>query len=203
MTHAMQAKLLRALDSGRVRPVGSVTETVADVRVVAATHRDLRQWVAQGRYRADLYYRLSVLRIDVPPLRSRLEELPDLVTELTSRLTRETGYPELRLTPDAWQALRTHDWPGNVRELHSCLARALLKADGNEIQPHHLELSPATPAPRASHRRALEREMIETALDNANGSISHAATRIGWTRQKLYRRMEALGLERRKKTGPM
>jgi DNA-binding NtrC family response regulator len=196
MPGSMQAKLLRVLESGRVRPVGGASETLVDVRVVAATHRDLRQWVAEGRYRADLFYRLAVLRLDVPPLRDRLGELTSLVAELTPRLARETGYPILRLSQDAWRALRCHPWPGNIRELHATLARALLEADGEEIRASHLGLCSVATAPRATTNETLERGMIETALRETDGEIAGAATRIGWTRQKLYRRMQVLELRR-------
>jgi len=192
MPPAMQGKLLRVLETRRVRAVGALAESVADVRVVAATHRDLRGQVDRGLFRADLYYRLAVLRVRVPPLRERLDELPALVGELSPRLARETGYAAPRLTPGAWRRLREHDWPGNVRELHATLARALLAAEGGEIEATHLELLPA----RAEWAGFVEREMIESTLQGASGNVSRAAARMGWTRQKLYRRMSALGLGR-------
>jgi DNA-binding NtrC family response regulator len=196
MPPAMQAKLLRVLESGRVRPVGGVHESVVDVRIVAATHRDLRRWVEDGRYRADLYYRLAVLRVDVPPLRERIEDLPALVADLAPRLERDTGCSSVRLAPEAWQALRTYSWPGNVRELHASLARALLRAGGGEILARHLELAPAGATPQLVVGASLEQSMVRAALREAGGSIALAASRIGWSRQKLYRRMHALGVRR-------
>jgi sigma-54-dependent transcriptional regulator len=191
MPAAMQAKLLRAIESGRVRAVGDVSETAVDVRIVAATHRDLRLQVERGLFRADLYYRLAVLRVDVPPLRERLDDLPTLVAELTPRLARETGCTTIRLAAESWARLCEHDWPGNVRELHATLAAALLRAAGGEIHPRHLDL------PRVrTVETGLEGEMIVSALRAAGGNIARAAARIGWTRQKLYRRMRALELRR-------
>jgi DNA-binding NtrC family response regulator len=203
MPPAMQAKLLRALELGRVRPVGGSREFDVDVRVVAATHRDLARRVAEGAFRADLYYRLAVLQVHVPPLRERLEDLPLLVAELAPRLARQVGRRSLRLGDDAWLALRAHSWPGNVRELHSVLARALLRSNGGTITARHL--GPWTaPAPSAGPVEApvpaadepLENGMIAAALRASAGSVAGAARRIGWTRQKLYRRIKVLGIRR-------
>ena len=196
MAVAMQAKLLRVLDAGRVRPVGCVSETAVDVRVIAATHRDLRARVGDGRFRADLYYRLAVLRVDVPPLRRRLDDLPALVGDLAARLQQETGCPFIRLADDAWRALRAYGWPGNIRELHAALARAVLRSHGGEIRATHLALPAGGVPTRPSPHVSLERQMIETALRDAGGSIKRAASRIGWSRQKLYRRMDELAVPR-------
>ncbi len=199
MPGSMQAKLLRVLDLGRLRPVGADDERSVDVRIVAASHRDLAGEVARGAFRADLYYRLAVLRVEVPPLRRRYEDLPSLVAQLAPRLACETGHGPPQLTPDAWRRLREYAWPGNVRELHTVLARALLRTEGEEIRAAELEplcgLVPAAP-PAAPDDAPLERRMIEAALSATEGSLAAAARRIGWTRQKLYRRMAALRLSR-------
>ncbi len=197
MSSAMQAKLLRALEERRVRPVGAEYDQPIDVRIVAATHRDLARLAWCGRFRADLYYRLAVLEVVVPPLRARLADLPRLVASLAPRLARDTGFAALRLTDGAWSVLREHAWPGNVRELHAVLARALLRSRGAPIEPCHVvELITGTAtAPRKTPPPAgLERQMVEAALREAGGSIAAAAREIGWSRQKLYRRMEALGI---------
>jgi DNA-binding NtrC family response regulator len=196
MSPSMQAKLLRVLDTGRVRPIGGVTETAVDVRVVAATHRNLRRRVAEGRFRADLYYRLAVLRVEVPPLRERLEDLPLLVADLVPRLRRETGCTTVRLAADAWEILRVYAWPGNVRELHSALARAVLRSSGREIRGSDFDLLSGEEGQRTAAAVTLEARMIEAALHASGGSIAGAASHIGWSRQKLYRRMEALGVGR-------
>ncbi len=190
---AMQAKLLRALQEGRVRAVGSTEERIADVRVVAASNKRLQDEVGAGRFRADLYHRLAVLEVEVPPLRKRVEDLPALTRALGPRIARETGLGPPGLSAAALQVLELYPWPGNVRELHAVLARAVLRSNGNVIGPEHLrELRMSGSADPPSS--GLERSMIEHALDASGGGMTPAAARIGWTRQKLYRRMKALGL---------
>ena len=194
MPPALQAKMLRVLQEGRMLPLGSDEEIAVDARIVAATHRDLAEECAAGRFRLDLYYRLAVLEIRLPPLRQRLGELGLLVTELSPALCRDTGCPAPRLTDEAWSALRGHSWPGNVRELQAVLARAMLKADGRRIVGEDLEF-PALDIPRARNDgEPLERTMIRRALAASGGRFSEAARRIGWSRQKLYRRVRALAL---------
>ena len=196
MPPAMQAKLLRALQERRVRPLGGAEEVQFDVRIVAASHRNLVDQVQAGCFRSDLYFRLSVLRVEVPPLRARLDDLPGLVVDLAPRLLRETGLGPPRLTPGAWDILLRHDWPGNIRELHSVLARALILSGGKELKARHVG---AASSPALSSRpsgRQLEREMILSALLSAGGRIATAARSIGWSRQKLYRRIEALEITR-------
>lgn len=199
MAPAMQAKLLRALQEGRVRPVGGNVEIPVDVRVIAATHHDLARDLTRGAFRADLYHRLAVLEVRVPPLRERLEDLPLIVEWLSARLKRETGHGPPRLTAGAWELLHRHDWPGNVRELHGVLARALLRTTGREIDAAALDLRAQTETPLLEPPRtaaSLELRMIEQALRDAHGSVSRAAACIGWSRQKLYRRMQALSVAR-------
>jgi DNA-binding NtrC family response regulator len=166
-----------------------------DVRVISASHRDLRRAAAAGRFRSDLYHRLAVLELRVPPLRERLDDLPLLVRALAPRLCEETGLAPLALSPEAWRALRAHHWPGNVRELHAVLARALLRSGGGPIGPDELGLADSTP-PAIPDGPGLEQTMIESALREDCGNITRAAARIGWSRQKLYRRMRELGIER-------
>jgi transcriptional regulator with PAS, ATPase and Fis domain len=198
MPPAMQAKLLRVLEESRVRPVGGEEEAVVDVRIVAATHRDLTRLVRDGAFRADLYYRLAIVEVAVPPLRDRLEDLPLLVEHLAPRLARETGRSYSGVATSAWDVLGRYDWPGNVRELRTVLARALLRADGRAIASRHLD--PLQPHPAhlslndCPSRIPLERRMIERALAGEGGSVTRAARRIGWTRQKLYRRIRALAV---------
>jgi DNA-binding NtrC family response regulator len=196
MPRAMQAKLLRVLQERCVRPVGGDEESPVDVRLVAATHHDLERDVLAGSFRADLFYRLAVAVVHVPPLRERLDDLDALVEILTPRLRRETGCGVVRLAACARRVLEAYPWPGNVRELHTVLARALLRANGEEIRAAHL----APLRPDVDHDRVelpLEIEMIDAALRDAGGSITDAARRIGWTRQKLYRRMKALSVRER------
>jgi DNA-binding NtrC family response regulator len=196
MSVAMQAKLLRVLEEGRVRPVGATGEVAVDVRIVAASHRDLAREVDCGRFRVDLYYRLAVLRVEVPALRDRLDDLALLVEQLAPRLLRETGFGPPDLDEDAWRAIREYSWPGNVRQFHTVLARALLRTGGGPIGAEHLEPLDDRTERATSSATPLERTMIVGALSTASGQLTEAAARIGWSRQKLYRRMEALGIAR-------
>lgn len=195
MPSCLQAKLLRVLQDGRVRPLGGRAETAVDVRVLAATHRDLQGLVAAGRFRADLYYRLAVVELRVPPLRERPEDLPAIAEHLLARLARVHGLPSGRLSPGAIAHLASQPWPGNVRQLEAILARALLRSGSGEIGASDLEVHPAPP-PECRPPVTLERAMIEAALAEAGGVVARAAARIGWSRQKLQRRMAALGIQR-------
>jgi len=194
MSPGMQAKLLRILQDGRVRSVGGEVEEPVDVRVVAATHQDLRSRVEEGAFRQDLYYRLAVIELHTPPLRDRSGDIPLLTRHLSSKLARRigTGVPEW--TPRAMARLEAHDWPGNVRELEAVVARAFLHADGGPIEHRHVDLPRQTPAGAVAAGHGLEARMIEAALRQNGGVASHAAAAIGWSRQKLARRMETLGI---------
>jgi len=190
----MQAKLLRAIQEKRVRPVGGDCEIEVDVRILAATNRDLREMVAAAQFRADLYHRLAVLEIRVPPLRERTADLRVLVRSLEPRLAAETGCPLPPISSAAWAALEEYNWPGNVRELHAVLARSVLRAAGEQIVPRHLALRGLPDLSFRSGR--MEREMIVAALRGAGDNVSAAARNIGWSRQKLYRRMKVLAINR-------
>jgi two-component system response regulator PilR (NtrC family) len=195
MPLSMQAKLLRALEEHRIRPLGGDEEVAVDVRVVAATHRDLRGEVRAGRFRQDLLYRVAVLEVRVPPLRLRPDDLESIGTHLLERLAVPCGGRRARLERCALERLRRHDWPGNVRELRAVLARALLAARDGVIRAVDLALD--APAPRVDESPGdLERQMLLDAVQHSGGNLARAAARIGWTRQKLYRRMAALGVER-------
>jgi DNA-binding NtrC family response regulator len=181
-----------------VRAVGDLEERPIDVRVIAATHRDLEILVAENRFRADLRWRLEVLVLRVPPLRERVEDLPVLAARLIERLVARCGVPPARLDTDAAERLAAHAWPGNVRELESALARALLRTRDGVIRAGDLDLGLAAAAresrPDDNRPQGLEKSMIEDALRAARGNVTAAALRIGWSRQALYRRMHALGL---------
>lgn len=192
MSPGLQGKLLRFLDDGTVRPVGGIGQTKCDVRIVAATHRDLRPARQKGGFRNDLWWRLAVVRIEVPPLRRRLPDLPAIVAVLAPRLEAECRRGPLELTAGAWQRLAEHRWPGNVRELRGVLARALLAA--NELPLSSGALLFDGSDPKREEINGLEERMIREALDAAGGHVARTAARIGWSRQKLYRRMHALGI---------
>jgi DNA-binding NtrC family response regulator len=200
MPAAMQAKLLRVLQDGRIRPVGGSAEIAVDVRIVAATHRDLPSLVADGRFRQDLYWRLAVAEVRVPPLRERREDIPLLAEHLITRIGDDAGATAgASLDPSALEALRAFDWPGNVRQLQAVLARALLRSGGGSLAVTDLDIDTGSTAASAGAepRVHLERRWIEDALRDERGNVARAASCIGWSRQKLYRRMKALGVARR------
>jgi DNA-binding NtrC family response regulator len=206
MPLALQAKLLRVLQEGVVRAVGALDERPIDVRVIAATHRDLEVLVSEERFRADLRWRLEVLVLRVPALRERTDDLPILSERLIERLAARCGLPPASIEVEAAQKLAGYDWPGNIRELESVLARALLRARDALIRAEDLDLGSGL-APRrggaANGPVGLERAMIESALRAARGNLTAAAVRIGWSRQTLYRRINALGLNETAETqGP-
>lgn len=193
---AMQAKLLRVLQESRIRPVGGELETPVDVRVLAATHRDLRQRISRGEFRADLYYRLAMVELRVPALRERAEDLPLLADHLLAKLARETECEDLRLSPQTLERLHGHHWPGNIRELEAALAGAILVSGGGVLQPHHLPLPPKAARQGSAPGTNLEAKMVEEALEKSGWILTRAAACIGWSRQKLSRRMAALGIPR-------
>ena len=197
MTLGLQAKLLRVLQERAVRAVGALEERTIDVRVIAATHRDLDALVAEQRFRADLRFRLEVLVLRVPPLRERIDDIPVITTHLIERLAARCGLPIARVEHDAALRLASYAWPGNVRELESVLARALLRSAGGIIGVDDLvglSSSEIAASRGGVESRGLETAMIEDALRAARGNVSAAALRIGWSRQALYRRIHALGI---------
>jgi len=212
----MQVKLLRLLESGTYRRVGSTELRRADVRLVSATHRDLRAMVAEGRFREDLFYRLSTFPIDLPPLRARPADVPLLATALLARVAPSR---RLALSPEAHARLAAHPFPGNVRELRNVLERAALLTDGDVITDATIEraLAVGRPAPWAStragetpdlararpqptraltpsaRRRADQRDALRRALAVHTGSREALASRLGISLRTLYRRIEELG----------
>ena len=144
MPLSMQVKLLRVIQERRVRRVGGADETPVDVRIIAATHRDLMQMVREGSFREDLYYRIDVIQVPIPPLRERLDDIPLLVAEFSARLFRQGSVPKRAFSPAAMSAFMRHTWPGNVRELENVVERSLTLASGDNVGPDDLSL--ATPA---------------------------------------------------------
>ena len=206
----VQPKLLRFLEQGEVLPVGDTRPQRVDVRVVAATNADLEQRVADGKFREDLFYRLSVIRVHVPPLRDRREEIPHLSTFFLREASERLGKPGVRLSPETLDLFDAFPWPGNVRQLRNEVQRAVAMAlPGGLIGPDLLSPvfaasveKPADGAHRFSGRRtslasaveSLEREMIEGALERADGNISETARFLGLTRRGLYLKMQRLGV---------
>jgi DNA-binding NtrC family response regulator len=186
----LQAKLLRVLEDGHFRRVGSNQEMTADVRIVAATNKDLDTEQKAGRFREDLYYRLNVVTIPLPPLRQRREDIPELIEHFLT--TRQVGPRRLRIEADAMKALCRHDWPGNVRELANVLERAQILAEGDTITvddlPDNLGGEPVeAPDSEPGHLRAMERKHVMEMLRQHKGNKVHTARALGISRRALYR----------------
>jgi DNA-binding NtrC family response regulator/tetratricopeptide (TPR) repeat protein len=205
----VQPKLLRFLEQGEVLPVGETRPQKVDVRVVAATNADLEQRVSDGKFREDLFYRLSVIRIHVPPLRERREEIPHLSTFFLREASERLSKPGVRLSAETLDLFDVFPWPGNVRQLRNEVQRAVALAQpGGVVEP--AMLSPAlsgsggnselalTPRTRRTSLAAavekLERDLIEGALERSGGNISETARVLGLTRRGLYLKMERLGV---------
>ncbi|HUM13957.1 MAG TPA: sigma-54 dependent transcriptional regulator [Myxococcaceae bacterium] len=183
---ALQAKLLRVLQEREVDRVGGSRPVPVDVRVIASTNRELPALVAGGSFRADLFYRLDVFPIHLPPLRRRPEDLPRLAAHLVDALAAELGRPAAALSPEAMESLLAHRFPGNVRELRNVLARALLRSRGGMLGPEHLRLSPGPTAPPETPFTQLPLELprleqlaIAEALRRCRGNRTHAARMLG------------------------
>ena len=186
----MQVALLRVLQERQVRPLGSETQVTVDVRVLVATHTDLEQAVREGRFREDLYYRINVLPLEMPPLRQRREDIPLLTQHFLERFARQSGKPVKRFSAAGMQRLQAHDWPGNVRQLEHAVERAVALATGEEAEPEGLaDYSPArgdgaTPdglPPEGMEARLaqLERQYLAAALAQAGGVRTRAAELLG------------------------
>jgi DNA-binding NtrC family response regulator/tetratricopeptide (TPR) repeat protein len=207
----VQPKLLRFLEQGEIMPVGENRPQPVDVRVLAATNADLEQRVAEGKFREDLYYRLSVIRIHVPPLRQRREEIPHLATFFLRDASERLGKPNMQLGSDVLDLFAQYWWPGNVRQLKNELQRSVAMAPvGGTITPEHLSADLTAPAPaangpsRVSLRGGqtlasvvdeIERDLIRDMLGRHRGNISETARSLGLTRRGLYLKLRRLGLE--------
>jgi DNA-binding NtrC family response regulator len=203
MPAALQAKLLRVLESGSFTAVGAEREQRADVRIVAATNVDLEQRVRDGRFRQDLYYRLARFTVRTPPLRERPEDIAVLAEHFVRVLSREMARRPPRLGEDALECLARHDFPGNVRELKNVIERALIESGGAAIGAQHLGLpSPSTPTSSPSREtrpsvadqlplnlEAAERALIDRALSESGGNVALAARMLGVPRMRIYRRL--------------
>jgi two-component system response regulator HydG len=197
----LQAKLLRVLQDGDFIPVGSRKARKANVRVVCATNEDLRKNVLEGKFREDLYYRIRVVPLRLPPLRERREDIPLLVEHLVKKHALRLGRPPLAPDPDAMRLLLDHGWPGNVRELEHAIERALLLARGEVITPHdlppELKLHEAEHGEGGGYRRARdawERRYFEDLLREAGGQVAKAAELAGIHRSTLYEKLARIGL---------
>lgn len=197
LTLAGQAKLLRILEGHPFLPVGSTSEVQVDVRVIAATNQDLATYVKEKRFREDLYYRLSVFELLVPPLRDRAGDIDMLVDFFLDHFRRQHGRPSLKLAPTAREKLIAYAWPGNVRQLRNVIDSAVVLAAGNEIEPNDLGLrDTGAPILNSLKIEDWERKLIGEALARTKGNIPEAAKLLGIGRATLYRKIEEFGIER-------
>jgi len=203
MSLALQAKLLRTLQEHEFEAVGSNRLETVDVRVIAATSRNLEAMVADGSFRADLYYRLNVIQLRTLPLRERHEDIPQLAEYLAEQICRRQGIPVLGIAPAAVARLRRHDWPGNVRELSNVLERVLLMSEGEQIDAADLEgVMPPTPQAVTMEKDGgmagtvaqAERKAILDALGRCQGNKAQAARLLGISRAALYEKIATLGI---------
>jgi two-component system response regulator PilR (NtrC family) len=204
----MQVKLLRVIQEKSVRAVGDQKEVPIDVRILSATHRNLSGLVAEGKFREDLFYRVNVIEIRVPPLRERLEDIDELVESIMKKLGKQIGHRSLRVTDAALKVLREYHFPGNVRELENVLERAATLCAGGIIDAGDLQLRPKTKSSDASIQtnvprgenlgdalEDIERDAIVRALEQTRYNKTKAAALLGMTFRSLRYRIKKLGIE--------
>ena len=190
---AVQGKILKVIEERRFRKVGGVDDLTVDIRLVAATHRDLSERVRAGAFRSDLYFRVSTLPITVPPLRDRAEDLPVLLERMLLLMPGATG---VSLSPAALAQLRAHSWPGNLRELRNVLERAVLHRRGDLLQPEDLHLTTDSGAAAAPSRlEDLERQHILKVLTEERYRVPETAERLGMPRSTLYQKLKEFGVQ--------
>jgi DNA-binding NtrC family response regulator len=209
MAAETQAKVLRVLQERSFERVGGTQPIAVDVRVIAATHRNLSEDVATRRFREDLYYRLKVVEIELPPLRERREDVPALALRFLEQVTERLGLEKKQLSDDSLARLARHGWPGNVRELHNVIEQAAVLSSGTTIEESDLNLGRDVPGESAgiggleglafadAKKRSVEqfeRAFLLQALRREGGNISRAAESIGMVRQSLQQKIRELGL---------
>ncbi len=211
MEPPLQAKLLTAIEDRVFRRLGGDKPIQVDIQVIAASNRDLQESVAEGKFREDLYHRLSVVRVELPPLRDRIEDLDVLVPVCLAEFNAKSGKRVSKVPDEAWQRLRGHGWPGNVRELRNVIERCVLFADGDTLPVEWLQLGESRPAAREAGASAsgdalsipldgsmalddMEKFILETALERADQNVARAARSLGMTRQTLRYRIQKYGL---------
>ena len=204
MSLKTQAKVLRALEEQRFEPVGAAESIQVDVRVVAATNKNLEDEIERGNFREDLFYRLNVIPFYVPPLRERIEDIALLADHFLKEFTTEYGRKPKELTPEAYRVLEEYTWPGNVRELRNLMERIVIMNPQIRVDAHHIPLNPSRravferPLDRFGSlqevREAAEREYILKKLEEAKGNVSRTAELLGLERSNLYRKMKSLGI---------
>jgi two-component system, NtrC family, nitrogen regulation response regulator NtrX len=199
LQEASQAKLLRVLQDGEFQRLGSERTQRVSVRVISATNRDLETLVAEGRFRRDLFYRLSVVPLRVPPLRERIHDLGELASYFLADHCARNNFRPKSLDDDVVNALSRYDWPGNVRELRNAIERMAILTPGDRLTVSSIPLEIRTPKGQPASslhaiRDAAERDRIVKALEQANGNVSSAARALGIERTHLHKRLRALGI---------
>ncbi len=210
MSPNVQAKVLRVLEEQRFEPVGSGNTIHVDVRVIAATNKQLDLEMELGKFRPDLFYRLNVIPFEIPPLRDRLEDVPQLVEHFNQQFSKAYGQETKRFLEEAVEELQNYSWPGNVRELKNTIERVVIMNPGLDVASNDLPPRGKEEAPAASFRfptfkdatDAYHREFIQRKLEEAEGNVSRAAELMGVDRSHLYRRMRALGIQNRTERVP-
>ena len=204
---ATQVKLLRLLQQREYEPVGGTRPIKTDIRVVAATNKDLRELVAQGKFRDDLYFRLAVVKFELPSLKDRREDIPYLVDHFIKRFNARQGKRILSVSPEVMSILMQHDFPGNIRELENVVEYGFVVCHGSVLQKEHLpvelletiDATATTQSHNASHpigRLLNEQQQIQAALQRHNGNLTHAAKSLGMHRTTLWRKLKRYGLAR-------
>lgn len=197
----IQEKLLRVIEEQKVRRLGDSHDRYVNIHLISATHDDLHALSRQKRFREDLYYRVGVIVLRIPPLRERQEDIGPMARSLVAGLTHELGRPNGDFDADALPVLSAYPWPGNVRELRNALERAILRADGSPIGRAHLALEPSQSGAADDPLMTLaemERVHIERALEVENGHVERAAKRLGVPRSTLYQRLRQMGIPLRR-----
>jgi two-component system, NtrC family, nitrogen regulation response regulator NtrX len=207
MPLAMQAKLLRVLEQGEVERIGGDKPTKVNVRVVVATHRQLEEQVKQGNFRQDLFHRIFVFPIVLPPLRERPEDIPALAAHFAAQIVKQNNWKEITFSPEALQALQAHSWPGNIRELRNVVERLLLFAESDTVTPATVQAALPSQAlgngsmafsgtgTLAERVEKVERQMIVEEIKRHNQNITNTAKALGLERSHLYKKCQQLGID--------
>ena len=202
----VQAKLLKVLEEKRFRRLGDIRDRQVNVRLIAASHRDLRTLIKENKFRADLYFRISTVVLRIPPLRERPEDIPPLAACLLEKIRHDLKSPNAELTPDAVTELQRYSWPGNIRELRNILERAVLLSEDGRLRPPHLRFefasdghpsssaSFAGPADTSVSLAEMQRRYMQRVIEEEGGNVDRAAKRLGVPRSSLYKKIKAMDL---------
>ena len=203
----VQPKLLKVLEDGAFRRLGEIRDRAVDIRLISATHQELLELVRQQKFRSDLYFRVNIVTLRVPPLRERVEDIPTLAQYFLAHLSQDGGQGEMVIEKSAMDALQCYSWPGNIRELRNVLERAMLIAENKRLSARHLQIhsSALVPQPQVNRMTGtldqMERAYIDFVLQDEGGSILRASRRLGIARSSLYAKIKRLELPDRTERG--